>query len=216
MAFRVFDRVWHPESPANADGWGNVGDVVLLLDGAAPLGGSEPVSSEQNEAVWLVRRFVERFAVGTSGVDAVGLPERVERTREALATEYAALCERAGRVPAESPFACLCLARFSEEALELYNMGDATTLVRLAGGRVERFGTSAVRELDRQGVELLVREIIAGPATHQERMQNVRPRILANRALRNQLPGYDVLALDAATTGDSSRGPLLARRSTAC
>lgn len=201
LAFQVLDRVWHPESPANADAWGNAGDVVLLLDGAAPLGSSERVCPEENEAVWLVRRFVEQFTTETPSTDAGSLLERVERTRQTLAGEYTALCTRAGLTPAESPFACLCLARFSAEALELYNMGDGTTLVGLAGGRVERFGTSAVRELDRQGVELLVREIIAGPATHRERMQNVRPRIMANRSLRNQLSGYDVLALDAATTG---------------
>jgi hypothetical protein len=58
-----------------------------------------------------------------------------------------------------------------------------------------------VRELDRQVIEQLLHEIISGPPTHAERMQNVRPRILDNRALRNRLPGYHVLAPDVDTTG---------------
>src|SRR5688572_4973176 len=101
LTLQVLDRVWHPEAPANADAWGNAGDVVLLLDGAAPLGGSERVTAEENEAVWLVRRFVEQFSVETSSTQAGGLLERVERTRQTLAAEYAALCARAGLTPAE-------------------------------------------------------------------------------------------------------------------
>ncbi len=202
MALVFRDRVWNPETDQNADWWGSAGDIALLLDGAAPLA-SEAAYRNGNDPVWLVRRFAANFAAFASGhlapPEGHGLLDCIELARGRLSMEYSALCEPTP--PDEPPFACLCLARFSDAALELYNMGDCTVLVRLAEGRVERFGTSAVRELDRQAIEHLTHEIIKGTPTHAERVQNVRPHILANRALRNQLPGYDVLAPDVATTG---------------
>jgi hypothetical protein len=148
----------------------------------------------------LVRRFVELWpTVGTRrGADPGprDVRARVEATRAILKREYSALCAAAGVLPPERPFACLAVAELEGGVLELFNMGDLTTLVRAPDGSLQRFGTSSVRELDRRALDELGRLLSAGVEPHAERRERVGPMILAHRALRNQLPGYDVLDLD--------------------
>jgi hypothetical protein len=201
MPLRIIDQVWDPDTSANAD-WATVVEgTVVLLDGAAPVA-KERVSSYDNDTVWLVRRFPDHLAAGLAAARAalvapgatVDIPALVESARASLAHEYAGLCQRAGFVPAETPFACLAIAHAAGARLELFNLGDQTTLVRGHGGRcLGKLGESAVRELDRQALELLVRELRAGVEPHAARHARIRPAILRNRALRNQLAGYDVL-----------------------
>jgi protein phosphatase 2C-like protein len=193
MAFRLLDRVWDPPVSRNADGSSVSSDVVLLLDGAAPRG-SARASTYHDDAVWLVRRFVELFRGQDDTPSAeLGMPERSEQARLALRGEYDDLCRRAGSVPTETPFACLAIAHDNRQQIELWNMGDLTTLVRFRDGRVERHGESAVRELDRRALEHLRRELAAGVEPHAARIARVWPTLGANRAQRNRLPGYDVL-----------------------
>jgi len=201
MPLRVIERVWDPDASANADGSSELEGTVVVLDGAAPVA-KERVSSYDNDTVWLVRRFpdhlAERLAAARAGAVTpsalVDIPALVESARVSLAHEYAELCRQAGFVPAETPFACLAIAHDAGARLELFNLGDQTTLVRGRGGHwLGKLGESAVRELDRQALELLMRELRAGVEPHAARHARVRPTILANRALRNQLAGYDVL-----------------------
>jgi hypothetical protein len=201
MPLRVIERVWDPDASANADGSSEIDGVVVLLDGAAPVA-KDRVSSYENDTVWLVRRFPEYLAERLAGARAtalapsapVDIPALAEAARVGLAREYAELCRQAGFLPAETPFACLAIAYDAGARLELFNLGDQTTLVRGRGGRwLGKLGESAVRELDRQALELLMRELRAGVEPHAARHARIRPAILANRALRNQLVGYDVL-----------------------
>jgi hypothetical protein len=203
VSFRVREQVWDPDNGANADWFHCQTDTVVLLDGAAPQH-PQPVSSFDNDAVWLVRRFVEVFS-RLSLDRSIPLLERIERAREELDREYRALCGKAGYVPRETPFACLAVAHERSGQIELLNMGDLSVLLRRRGGSVERFGTSAVRDLDGQALALLEREIAAGPATHAERVTNVWPKIQANRALRNVLPGYEVLEPGVSCAGKLER-----------
>lgn len=203
MSFRLLEQVWDPDSAANADWFHTHMNTVVLLDGAAPQH-RQPVSSFDNDAVWLVRRFAEVFS-RSSQPTSISLLERIEHAREELDREYRALCGQAGLVPKETPFACLALAQELNDQVEFLNMGDLSVLIRGRGGSVERFGTSAVRELDRQALALLEREIADGPATHAGRVANVWPKIQANRALRNVLPGYEVLEPGVSCTGKLER-----------
>lgn len=213
MTFRLLEQVWDPNSTLNADWFGSQPRTVLLLDGAAPQHPA-PVSHMANDAVWLVRRFVEVFQADGDG-DAGGshtMVERVERARAQLQGEYRALCTVAGFVPAEAPFACLAIAHELGSDLEFLNMGDLTLLLRMVDGTVQRFGDSAVRELDRQALATLKREIDRGTSLHADRVANVWPQIQANRALRNVVEGYDVLDPDVSCAGRMQR--LLVERST--
>jgi hypothetical protein len=187
-------QVWDPDSAANADWLGAAADTVVLLDGAAPQH-PHPVSGFANDAVWLVRRFVEIFTNERGDVASGGasVAERVESARSELAREYRSLCAAAGFAPVEAPFACLALAHEAGSRLELLNMGDLTLLLQRTNGAIERFGDSAVRTLDREALGSLEREIAAGTASHGERVANVWPQIQRNRRLRNVLAGYDVL-----------------------
>ena len=192
MGLRLLERAWDPDSVANADWfWANASTAVLL-DGAAPRG-SERVSEAADDTVWLVRRFVEAFVAAGAG----GVCERVERARARLKRQYDALCARAGLTPDEPPFACLAIAELSEAQLDLFNMGDLTTLVRLKDGSLQRFGESAVRELDGRALAEMRRYLAAGVEPHAERRVRIWPLIKANREQRNRLPGYDVLDLGA-------------------
>jgi Protein phosphatase 2C len=167
--------------------------VAVLLDGAAPQHPAA-VSTLANDAVWLVRRFVEVFRGERERNGASGdIAEQAESARLQLGQEYRALWTAAGFQPAEAPFACLGIAQEAGSQLELLNMGDLTTLLCRKNGTVERFGDSAVRELDRQALAFLRREIASGPATHAARVTNVWPKIQSHRALRNRVEGYDVL-----------------------
>lgn len=192
MPLQLLERVWDPDSPANADGFWVGGGSALLLDGAAPRD-SHGVSAAENDTVWLVRRFIEAFATAGAG----DVRERVERVRAALKREYQGLCAVAGFIPAELPFACLAIAEHAATWLDLYNMGDLTTLVRLRDGSVQRFGDSAVRGLDRRALDELRLLQQAGVEPHAERHGRLGPTIKAHREQRNRLPGYDVLDLDA-------------------
>lgn len=191
--------MWHPDGAGNADAFYTTESTAVLLDGAAPRG-SLRVSAEADDTVWLVRRFVEQWAHVDARVAGGPAPldvrARVEAIRAVLKGEYAALCAAAGVLPPERPFACLAVAKLEGGVLELFNMGDLTTLVRAPEGTLQRFGTSAVRELDRRALDELGRLLAAGVEPHAERRERVGPLILAHRALRNQLPGYDVLDLD--------------------
>jgi protein phosphatase 2C-like protein len=201
MAFRLLDRVWDPAVSRNADGSSVSADVVLLLDGAAPRG-SERASTYHDDAVWLVRRFVELFRGQDDTPSAeLAIPERCELARLALRGEYEDLCRRAGGVPAETPFACLAIAHDTRRQIELWNMGDLTTLVRFRDGRLERCGESAVRELDRRALEQLGRALAAGVEPHAARLARVWPTLVDNRAQRNRLSGYDVLDVAEACQG---------------
>jgi hypothetical protein len=190
VPLRLLDRAWDPDTAANADWFWASDRTAVLLDGAAPRG-SERVSAAANDTVWLVRRFVEEFVA--AGAGPVG--ERVERARAALKREYDDLC--AGITPAEPPFACLAIAESTEGQLDLFNMGDLTTLVRLKDGTLHRFGESAVRELDGRALAEMRRYQQAGVEPHAERRVRIWPMIKAHREQRNQLPGYDVLDLGA-------------------
>jgi len=200
MALRLLDRTWDPDTPRNADWFFATETTALLLDGAAPRG-SERVSAYADDTVWLVRRFVEEFAASGAVAARGNIRAQVEVARAALKREYAALCAAStaagGSAPAELPFACLAIAHRTGNSLELFNMGDLTTLVRARDGSLLRFGESAVRELDRRALEELGRLHGAGVEPHAERRARVGPLILAHRALRNELPGYDVLDLEA-------------------
>lgn len=200
MPLRRLDSVWHPNGATNADGFYTGESTAVLLDGAAPRG-SERVSTEVDDTVWLVRRFVEDWAHVGARVGGAPAPldvrARVEATRAVLKREYAELCAAAGVLPPERPFACLAVAKLEGGVLELFNMGDLTTLVRAPDGTLQRFGTSAVRELDRRALGELGRLLAAGVEPHAERRARLDAMILSHRALRNQLPGYDVLDLDA-------------------
>ena len=204
MPLHLLDQTWDPDTSANADWWSVAPDTVVLLDGAASRSG-ERVSTHANDTVWLVRRFVELFRASEGpplASDGAPIPARIEHTRLALKREYDALCARAQCVPADSPFACLAIAHHAGARLELFNMGDLTTLLRRHDGSVQRFGDSAVRELDRKALTQMERDHAAGSApTHAERLSRARPTLLAHRALRNQLPGYDVLDVNASTVG---------------
>jgi hypothetical protein len=202
MPLRVIERVWDPDAWANADWSSEIEGAVVLLDGAAPVA-KERVSSYDNDTVWLVRRFPEHLRKQLEVARAVApgtpadIPVLVESARASLAREYTGLCRQAGFVPAETPFACLAIAHDAGARLELFNLGDQTTLVRGRGGHsLGKLGESAVRELDRQALDLLVRELRAGVEPHAARHARIRPAILANRALRNQLAGYDVLDIN--------------------
>jgi hypothetical protein len=203
MAFRLLDRVWDPDAPTNADWAGITPSLVTLLDGAAPLV-EERVSAHANDAVWLVRRFDElsRKRLDAPARDIVAL---VEAARSELAREYDELCRVAGFVPADAPFACLAFAHDAGERLELFNLGDCTTLVRGRQGRLQKLGASAVRELDRQAIERLQNELAAGVEPHAARLARIRPVLLANRAHRNRLAGYDVLDVTTSCFGRFER-----------
>jgi len=195
MPLRLLDHVWHPDSAANADGFSSSGGTAVLLDGAAPRG-SERVSAEADDTVWLVRRFIQEFAALGAGAARASARARVEAVRAALKREYDALCSAAAVVPPELPFACLAIAELEGGTLDLYNMGDLTTLVRSDDGSVQRFGQSAVRELDGRALVELGHLVVAGIEPHAERRARLGPIILAHRAQRNVLPGYDVLDLE--------------------
>jgi hypothetical protein len=197
VPLRLLDSIWHPNAATNADAFWAGESTAVLLDGAAPRG-SERVSAEADDTVWLVRRFVEEWATvsARAGADRGNVPARVEAARAILKRQYAALCVAAGVLPPERPFACLAIAELEGGVLDLFNMGDLTTLVRAPDGSLQRFGTSAVRELDRRALEELGGLLAAGVEPHAERRERLGPLILAHRALRNQLPGYDVLDLD--------------------
>ena len=199
VPLRLLDSVWHPNSATNADAFCIRESTAVLLDGAAPRG-NERVSAEADDTVWLVRRFIEEWATaGTRGdADArrCDVRARVEAARAILKREYAALCAAAGILPPEQPFACLAIAELEGSVLDLFNMGDLSTLVRAPDGSLQRFGASAVRELDRRALDELGRLLAAGVEPHAERRARLGPMILAHRALRNQLPGYDVLDLE--------------------
>jgi hypothetical protein len=192
MPFRLLERVWDPDAAANADGCWVDGGTAVLLDGAAPRD-SPGVAPFANDTVWLVRRFIEALARAGAGE----VRERVERARAELKREYGGLCAAAGVIPDELPFACLAIAEQSGATLDLYNMGDLTTLVRRRDGSVERFGESAVRALDRRALDELRLLHQAGVEPHAERRERIGPTIKAHREQRNRLPGYDVLDLDA-------------------
>src|SRR5262245_61972429 len=145
MSLRVREHVWDPDSSTNADWFGTEPDSIVLLDGAAPLQ-PEPVSAQANDAVWLVRRFVECFQRDRDAPRAPSdMSARAERARIQLAREYQSLCAAAGGTPVESPFACLAIACERGGKVELLNMGDLTLLICRADGTVERFGDSFVR-----------------------------------------------------------------------
>lgn len=84
-------------------------------------------------------------------------------------------------------------------------MGDLSVLVCRQDGTVERFGQSTVRELDRQALAVLERQIASGPASYAERLANVWPKIQDNRALRNVVEGYDVLDPSVSCLGRMAR-----------
>jgi hypothetical protein len=204
MRLRIIERVWDPATSTNADWSSEIEGIVVLLDGAAPVA-KERVSSYDNDTVWLVRRFpdhlAERLAAARAapGVPSapVDIPALVESARASLAREYAELCRQAGFVPSETPFACLAIAHDAGARLELFNLGDQTTLVRgRDGDSLGKLGESTVRELDRQALDLLVNELRAGVEPHAARHARIRPTIVANRLLRNQLAGYDVLDIN--------------------
>ena len=189
MPLKHIEHLYHPDGGANADGWHCDESTALLLDGATP---SAPttVTPYVNDTVWLVRRFVElwpRLALRASDI-----AERVELARLALRDEYASLCARTA-APEDAPFACLAIAHDAGEQLELYNMGDLTLLLRAGDGSLRRFGESAVRQLDQRAIEGLRRALASGVTSHAERMHAVAPELRDNRALRNVLPGYEVL-----------------------
>jgi hypothetical protein len=193
---RLLDSVWDPDSHSNADWLGASPDLAVLLDGAAPLG-KQRVSGFENDAIWLVRRFVEVFVEACTGsLGGSSVLDRIEGTRRQLEAEYRSSCERAGFIPEETPFACLGVAHEAEGKLELFNMGDLSLLIQREDGSVESFGENAVRELDRQALEFLKAQIAAGPDSHDARVAQVWAHVLANRTLRNVLPGYDVLDVD--------------------
>lgn len=192
MSLRLLERAWDPDSAANADWFWASDSTAVLLDGAAPRG-AERVSDAADDTVWLVRRFVEEFVAAGAG----GICERVERARAALKREYAALCAEAGATPDEPPFACLAIAESRGGQLDLFNMGDLTTLVRLNDGSLLRFGESAVRELDARALAEMRRYQQLGVEPHAERRVRIWPLIKSHREQRNRLPGYDVLDLGA-------------------
>jgi hypothetical protein len=192
MPLRLLERAWDPDGAANADWFWVDEHTALLLDGATPRD-NQRVSAAVNDTVWLVRRFVEEFVRAGPG----GVRERVERARAALKREYDGLCAAAGLTPDDTPFACLTIVQQTEAQLELFNMGDLTTLVRFRDGSVQRFGESAVRELDRRALAEMRRHQQAGVAPHAERYRRAWSLIAAHREQRNRLAGYDVLDLDA-------------------
>lgn len=192
MPLRFLDSVWHPNNATNADEFCHDESTAVLLDGAAPRANAR-VSRDADDTVWLVRRFIEEWATAPGRGD---VPARVEAIRAILKRQYAALCVAAGVVTSERPFACLAVASLAGGVLDLFNMGDLTTLVRAPDGSLQRFGTSAVRDLDRRGLDELGRLLAAGVEPHAERCARVGPMILVHRAQRNQLPGYDVLDLE--------------------
>lgn len=187
---RRVDHVCHPPAPTNADGWFSDAQTALLLDGATPR--AQPCASRYpNDTVWLVQRFIALWpTLASRASDAV---ERAELARLSLHDEYAALCASADAAPEEAPFACLAIAHDRGGRLELYNMGDASLLLRAADGSVRRFGDSAVRQLDQHAIDGLRRALAAGIEPHAERMKAIAPELSSNRALRNALPGYEVL-----------------------
>src|SRR5688572_1367520 len=60
MSLRLLEHIWDPDSTANADWFETDSGAAVLLDGAAPQHPAS-VSTMANDAVWLVRRFVEIF-----------------------------------------------------------------------------------------------------------------------------------------------------------
>jgi Protein phosphatase 2C len=198
MAFRLLGHVWDPDTAANADFFHVADGTLLLLDGAAPPS-TQRVSAFANDTVWLVRRFVEHCRALAESVPS--MLDRIEAAREHAAEEYAGLCAVAGAVPGESPFSCLAVAHEAEGGTHFYNMGDCTTLIRDGSGSVHNFGQSAVRQLDREALDLLKLSIAQGIPTHQERSLRIGPRILSNRAQRNVLAGYDVLDVNVSSRG---------------
>lgn len=206
MPLRALDHLWDPNTPVNADGWSVCSDTAVLLDGAASRT-EQRVSTYANDTIWLVQRFLELFRDEGYGARAPhdDIPARIERTRVALKSEYDGLCAGAKLVPDEAPFACLAIAHHVAARLELYNMGDLTVLLRKRDGSLLRFGESAVRELDRKALAEMERDHAAGVAPHAERLSRVWPTLLAHRALRNQLTGYDVLDVNVPCTGRLER-----------
>lgn len=203
MAFELVDRVWDPDARDNADWFGVGTDTILLLDGAAPRA-APAVSSFANDTVWFVRRFVEVYGPAGLALDTAEALEQIERCRAQLDGEYRAMCRQSDLTPSETPFSCLAVARDHADCIELINMGDLTTLIRTSDG-VRRFGSSTVRDLDAQAIELLRAELERGVVPHAARVANVWPRLEAHRALRNVLPGYDVLDVNFCATGHAER-----------
>lgn len=195
MALRLLGSVWDPDSHANADWFSTSRATAVLLDGAAPLAASA-VTKHANDAVWLVRRFVELFEAPAAS-RTPDLRERSEHARARCAAEYRTLRAQAGATDAEAPFACLGIVHDAGPRLDLFNMGDLTTLVLERSGSVRRFGESRVRELDALALDGLRREIALGTAPHALRLERVRPQLSRNRAAHNVMPGYDVLDVEA-------------------
>ena len=188
MPLRLVESVCHPDDATNADGWFADAATAVLLDGATPKA-RITVSPRANDTVWLVQRFLELWPA----TQAADVADRAELVRVALRDELAALCAKAGATPDEGPFACLAIAHDTGARVELLNMGDLTLLLRGSDGSVRRLGESAVRELDRRAIAGIERALAAGVVPHAERLRSIAPLLRDNRALRNVLPGYEVL-----------------------
>jgi hypothetical protein len=204
MPLHPHAQLCDPPSPSNADGWSLSPNIAVLLDGAASRS-EERVSSYANDTVWLVQRFLELFAAGDTPAPGADIPDRIERARLALKSEYDALCTRARFTPDDAPFACLAVAHHAGGRLDLFNMGDLTALLRMRDGSLVRFGESAVRELDGKVLAAMERDYAAGVAPHAERLARAWPMLRAHRALRNQLPGYEVLDVNVSCLGRLDR-----------
>lgn len=199
---RLVGAVTEGSGAVNEDGYGFAGppddvhaawvfDGVTGINGGARLGGP-------SDAAWLVARagaHLAELACLAQPLDRI-LSALVER----LMAEWASATTHLDLPPGyDPPAACLVLVKRYDDGWKALRLGDSCLLARGPGHGHRAVVASPNTAFDRWLAEEARRRRDGGVRDTKTLLAELRPQLLAQRALRNQPGGYSVLDCSAAS-----------------
>ncbi len=165
----------------------------FVIDGASGLTAAH-VSPSDSDAAWFSERLGGLLAAGLAGSGSMSDTEPLsDLVGGALATMHAEFerFEGADAVADEDrPSASLAVFRFADEQLELWSLGDCTTVVTLAGVVPVVIQDESVPRRDLAVVESMVRRARDADVPPRGVRAEFDDRLCANRREKNTPAGY--------------------------
>lgn len=195
--FDLQSTLCEPGAARNEDAVHTGPSSIVVVDGASGLSGRS-VMGWESDPQWFSHRLAPLVG-GKIADQNASITAAVGASLEELRAEYAAALAAGGLTPsaADYPSASLAVVRATARQLEIFSLGDCTTLVDYTDGTVEAIHDGTVSALDAAVIARMV-QLAAANGTVREARELVGDQLRANRALMNRGGGYWITDLTAA------------------
>lgn len=189
----------------NEDTWGYTTHSAWVMDGSTGVTDHQ-FSEEKSDGLWFVQRMNDRLSTRMN--DSSPLSDIVHGCIDDVATEYAELTANADVEKAAQPSGTIAIARWTDEMLEYFILGDCNMIVTRSSGETTAILGEGPQCLDRMSIERLQELMHEQDYTYEAAREEVRTLVKDHRQIKNTEGGYWILGFSPEAVSHAMTGTI--------